>query len=81
MILLMVGITYKIIKNVNPVDIIPVKTATSEMQEKKQQLYDNIMNKFMYPNQTTTTTTVANNNYNYYNVWNPTTTTTTNNIK
>jgi hypothetical protein len=69
----MLGITYKIIKNGKPVDIIPLKTATSAMQEKKQQLYDNILNKFKYPNETTTTV-VANNNYNYYNVWNPTTT-------
>jgi hypothetical protein len=65
----MLGITYKIIKNANPVDIIPVNTDLSEMQKKKKQLYDNIMNKFIYPNQTTTT--VVNTNYN--NVQIPTT--------
>ena len=51
-------------------DYIPEITTMSEIERKKQLLYDNIMNKFIYPNQTTTT--VINNN-----VRNPTTTTTT----
>jgi hypothetical protein len=46
---------------------IPEITTMSENEKKKQQLYDNIMNKFIYPNQTTTT--IANTN----NVQNPTT--------
>ena len=52
-------------------DYIPEITTMSENERKKQQLYDNIMNKFIYPNQTTTT--IANTN----NVRNPTITTTT----
>ncbi len=71
-ILLIFGIMYKIIKNLNPTDIIPVRSVTSETEAKRKQIYDNIINKFIYPNQTTSTVTNNNNNY---SVWNKITTT------
>ncbi len=72
LILLIIVFIYIIIKYLIPVnDIIPEMTTMSEIQKKKQQLYDEIYNKFLYPNQTTTT--IPYYDYNIYSIWNKTT--------
>jgi predicted PurR-regulated permease PerM len=76
LILLIFGFLYTIIIYFTPSnDIIPEITTMSEQERRKQQLYNNIYSKILYPNQTTST--VKNNDYNNYNnysVWNKTTT-------
>ncbi len=70
-ILLIVGFVYKMIKYFSQTNKIPETNIISESQKKKKQLYDDIINKFVYPNQTTTTLTNSAN----YSIWTKPTTT------